>query len=398
MKILHVLDHSLPVFSGYSFRSANIVRFQKHHGLDPVVLTSPKQGSDDNGMEEIAGIRYYRTASLPVDLAHRLPFIKECLLMSRLKKRIVEVVNAEHINLIHSHSPSLNGLPSSKVAHASGLPFVYEARAFWEDAAVDHGTFAEDSLRYRLSRALETHVFQKAQASIVIAAGMRQELCARGINEGAVSIIPNGVDVEGFRPKNKNHELARKLDLGTGPVFGFIGSYYHYEGLRFLIETFPLIIDQLPTAKLLLIGGGPEEEILRQASACLAGAIRMLGHIPHEEVPDYYSIMDVLVFPRSKMRLTDLVTPLKPLEAMAMGKAVLASDVGGHRELIQHELTGLLFRADDAKALTAEAVRVGSDPALRQRLGSVARSYVEQKCQWPDIVSAYSHIYQRLFD
>src|SRR3954452_20304727 len=140
MKVLHVLDHSLPLFSGYSFRSANIMRFQKVHGVDPIVLTSPKHGSTGNSSEEIEGVRYYRTGALPNDFRHNLPFVKELILMTRLKRRIEQVVHDENVDLIHSHSPSLNGLPASNIATKTGLPFVYEARAFWEDAAVDHGT------------------------------------------------------------------------------------------------------------------------------------------------------------------------------------------------------------------------------------------------------------------
>jgi len=396
MKVLHILDHSLPVFSGYSFRSANIVRFQKSSGITPVVLTSPKHGSGENTEEEIDGIRYYRTATLASNKLVDLPLVKEQRLMSRLKGRIREVVKKERVDLIHSHSPSLNGLPAAKVAKDFGLPFVYEARAFWEDAAVDHGTFKENSLRYCLSRAVETRLFRRADAAIVIAEGMRNDLVQRRIERSSVSVIPNGVDVCEFQPRARNAEIAGRLGLNGGPVFGFVGSFYHYEGLSFFLQSFPRILAKFPHAKLLLIGGGPEEPALRSASGGCGNAVQFLGKIPHAQVPDYYSVMDVLIFPRRKMRLTELVTPLKPLEAMAMGKAVLASDVGGHCELIEHEKTGLLFHADDSKALEAEAIRIAHSASLRADLGRDGRTYVEQTRQWPDIVSRYSNIYNKL--
>src|SRR5215472_5794622 len=135
MKVLHVLDHSVPIFSGYSFRSAAITGFQKNLGLDPVVLTSSKQGSRSNDLEEIDGVRYYRTAVAPDVLAAGLPFLKEWRLMRRLKQRATEIMVEEKVDLIHSHSPSLNGLPAWRIARNRNLPFVYEARAFWEDAA-----------------------------------------------------------------------------------------------------------------------------------------------------------------------------------------------------------------------------------------------------------------------
>ena len=395
MKVLHILDHSAPIFSGYSFRSAAITGFQKKLGIDPVVLTSPKHGSRSNDVEEIDGVRHYRTAILSDTATAHLPFIKELRLMRRLKQRIAEVACEEKVDLIHSHSPSLNGLPAWKVARSLNMPFVYEARAFWEDAAVDHGTFSEGSARYRVSRAVENFVFRKADAVVVIAKGMREEISQRGIIKD-ISVIPNGVNVDEFQPRERNRELTKRLKLNGGPVFGFIGSFYHYEGLRFLIEAFPGIRTQLPEAKLLLVGGGPEEQVLRELSAKCNGAVSIIGNVPHTEVPDYYSVIDVLVYPRQKMRLTDLVTPLKPLEAMAMGKAVVASDVGGHRELIQHGVTGLLFRADDVDALTQEGVRVAIDRNLRERLGKVGRKHVEDERRWLGIVSNYLGIYNKL--
>ena len=396
MKVLHILDHSVPIFSGYSFRSAAIIRFQKTLGINPVVLTSPKHGPCAKGVEEIDGVRHYRTAVLPDTSAAHLPFVKELRLMRHLKARIGEVAREEKVDLIHSHSPSLNGLPAWKIARSLGIPFVYEARAFWEDAAVDHGTFSAGSVRYRVSRAVETFVFRRADAVIVISEAMRKELSQRGIIKDRISVIPNGVDIEGFQPRQRNRQLAERLGLNGGPVFGFIGSFYHYEGLRLLLEAFPGILARVPGAKLLLIGGGPEEQVLKEAGSRCNGLVSMIGNVPHAQVPDYYSVIDVLVYPRQKMRLTDLVTPLKPLEAMAMGKAVVASDVGGHRELIQHGVTGLLFRADDVTALTREGIRAAMDRDLREKLGRVGRKHVEEERRWPEIVSKYLPIYNRL--
>jgi len=397
MKVLHILDHSVPIFSGYSFRSAAITRFQKQLGMDPVVLTSPKHGSHSNDLEEIDGVRHYRTAALPdVSTAHLL-FVKELRLMRQLKQRITEVVSEEKVDLIHSHSPSLNGLPAWRIARSLNIPFVYEARAFWEDAAVDHGTFREESARYKISRAVETFVFRKANAVIVIAEGMREELSRRGISKDKISVIPNGVDIEGFQPRERNRQLAEQLELNGGPVFGFIGSLYHYEGLRLLMEAFPKILAQVPGARLLVVGGGPEESVLKEASKQCNGMVTMIGSVPHAQIPDYYSVIDVLVYPRQRMRLTDLVTPLKPLEAMAMGKTVVASDVGGHRELIQHGVTGLLFRADDVAALTQEGVRAAMDRELRDKLGKLGRRHVESERRWSEIVSKYLTIYKQLF-
>lgn len=396
MKILHVLDHSVPLFSGYSFRSRSIIHAQRALGLHSVVLTSPKHGSSADGVEEIEGIRYYRTASFAGDSIGKLPFAREVKLMARLARRITAVAKQENIDLIHSHSPLLNGLPALWVARRLNVPLVYEARAFWEDAAVDHGTFAEGSFRYRVSRGLETFLFKQADHAITICAAMRQELARRGIALSRVSVVPNGVDIEEFTPLKRSAPLARRLGLNGGPVFGFIGSFYRYEGLRFLVEAFPRIRAQIPDARLMLVGGGEEEPILRELAQTQQDGILFTGRVPHHEVNDYYSLVDVIVCPRLRMRLTELVTPLKPLESMAMGKAVLASDVGGHQELIENGRTGLLFRAEDSEDIVKQSVRLAGDPTLRAALGEAGRHFVASERSWDKLAQRYVGIYNEL--
>jgi PEP-CTERM/exosortase A-associated glycosyltransferase len=396
MKILHVLDHSLPLFSGYSFRSQSILLGQAAIGLSPVVLTSPKQGSKRDEVEEFDRIRYYRTKGSPEHPLGKLPFIREARLISRLVKRIGEVVTAEHVELIHSHSPSLNGLASLRVASKLKLPLLYEARAFWEDAAVNHGTFSERSFRYRLSRSIETFLFKRAAGVVTICDGMRQDLIQRGIRPERVQVVPNGVDLDFFQPMPPDPELVDKFGLNGKVVFGFIGSFYKYEGLRFLLKTIPRLIEKLPEAKFILVGGGYDEQILREQAKPFADSVVFAGQVPHESIKKFYSILDVFVCPREQIRLTELVTPLKPLEAMAMGKTVLASDVGGHRELIEHDKTGLLFRAGSEVDFVNHAVRAARDTNLRARLGEQAQLYVKGHRSWPQIVSRYGAIYEGL--
>ena len=249
-------------------------------------------------------------------------------------------------------------LQPSAFGHSLGLPVVYECRAFWEDAAADHGTSREGGLRYRLTRGLETWVFRHADAVTCICEGLRPDIIARGIPESKVTVIPNAVDVERFaynRPRDA--ALAAELGLSEAVVLGFLGSFYAYEGLTLAVQALPAILEAHANARLLLVGGGPQEAALKDMTRALGLSDKVVftGRVPHDDVARYYSLVDVLVYPRLPMRLTELVTPLKPLEAMAQGKLVLASDVGGHRELIRHGETGRLFKAGSADAL-AEAV------------------------------------------
>lgn len=395
MRVLHVLDHSRPVMSGYSTRSWSIVHFQRELGLEPTVLTSPKHGASPGSVEVIEGIRHHRS-DVASGAAGRLPYAGELALMARMVRRIVEVARAERAQVLHAHSPVLNGLPALWAGRRLGLPVVYEARAFWEDAAVDHGTTREGSVRYRVTRALETHLFRRADRAVVIAARMREELGRRGLDTSRVTVVGNGVDVERFAPAPRSETLARRLGLDGGPVFGFIGSFYRYEGLRFLVEAVSDLRKRLPGARLLLVGGGEEEPALRALAAASGGSVILAGQVPHREVVEYYSVIDVFVCPRLRMRLTELVTPLKPLEAMAAGCPVLASDVGGLAELIEPGVTGLLFHAESRAAFVDAAAELGGSAELRALLGKRARQAVVDERTWSRVVSAYLPLYRGL--
>jgi PEP-CTERM/exosortase A-associated glycosyltransferase len=273
---------------------------------------------------------------------------------------------------------------------------VYEARAFWEDAAVDHGTCSEGDLRYRLTRRLETFVFTRADRAVTICQGMRRELTERGIPGERILVMPNGVDTDYFRPQQRAEDLIERYQLREKAVIGFIGSFYHYEGLDFLLDAVPELVKRMPEVRILLVGGGKDDARLRARAKDLAQHVIFAGQVPHDEVKDYYSIMDVFVCPRRRMRLTELVTPLKPLEAMAMGRVVLASDVGGHLELIEHGKTGLIFKADDRDDFVRQALLACADRRVRCQIGGAARRYVEAERTWSRVVANYLPMYEAI--
>ena len=405
MKILHVLDHSIPLHSGYTFRTKAILLEQAALGWETVQVTSGKQGETGAEIEEIEGLRFYRT-SPPSGALANLPVLNQWRIVEDLVQRLDAAAQAEQPDLLHAHSPALNGLAALRVGRRRALPVVYECRAFWEDAAADHGTSREGGPRYRLTRALESYVFRHADAVTCICDGLRQDIQARGIPAAKLTVIPNAVDAEQFAFNvAKDEPLAHALGLGDALVLGFIGSFYAYEGLDLAVTAVALLGDEsgatLPDGRpvhLLLVGGGPQEAQLREQAARLgvADRVHFIGRVPHAAVQRYYSLVDILVYPRRAMRLTDLVTPLKPLEAMAQGKLVLASDVGGHRELIRNGVTGRLFAADDAKAL-ASAIRAMVDERARWDAQRVAgRSFVEGERTWSRSVGRYIDVYGRL--
>ena len=401
MKVLHVFDHSLPEQDGYSYRSYAILTQQRARGWQTVQVTGIKHapGQAVAPVEEAAGLRFHRTTQRGGWLA-RLPAVGAHLeVVTSLKRRIAEVAQAERPDLIHAHSPSLNGLAALSVARARRLPFVYEVRAFWEDAAVDQGNAREGDLRYRATRASETHVLQRADAVFTICEGLKREMLARGIAAEKVTVIPNAVAVDDYRYDiPRDPALAAQLGLQGAFVLGFIGSFYAYEGLDLLLQAYPAIAQALPQARLLLVGGGLEDARLRAQAQALGIADRVVftGRVPHDQVERYYSLLDLALFPRHSLRLTETVTPLKPLEAMAMGRVCVASDVGGHRELIADGATGFLFRAGDAQALAGCVARVAADAQGLARVRQQGRRFVEQQRNWAASVARYAPVYESL--
>jgi PEP-CTERM/exosortase A-associated glycosyltransferase len=398
VKILHVLDHSIPLHSGYTFRTRSILEQQRALGWQTEHLTSTKHTAPSEPVEEVDGLRFYRTAP-GGGPASRLPVLSQVAVIRDLKRRLAEVVRETAPDLIHAHSPALNGVAAVGVGREAGLPVVYEVRAFWEDAAVDLGTSRPGGLRYRLTRAMETWVLRRAAAITTICEGLRNDIVGRRIPPEKVTVIPNAVDVSRFRlPDARDAALEAELGLLGKRVLGFIGSFYSYEGLALLVDAMPAMLREAPGMRLLLVGGGNEAERLhRQAEELgIADALVFTGRVPHDQVARYYTLCDAMVYPRLSIRLTELVTPLKPLEAMAQGKIVVASDVGGHRELIRPGETGVLFTAGDKASLAAAVLDLFAHEERWPALRTAGRDFVERERSWTASVMRYQPVYERL--
>ena len=396
-RVLHVLDHSLPLHSGYTFRTRAILKAQERAGMEVRGITGLRHTAEGPEREEAEGLVFHRT---PVSgSTGSLPAIGEMREVARLAKAIVALAGEWRPDVLHAHSPALCGLAAIRAGETLGIPVVYEIRAFWEDAAVGNRTSREGSLKYRMTRALENHVVARADAVFTICDGLRDDLIARGFDGGRIGLSPNGVDLSVFgEPLPRDEELARTLGIDSGPVVGFIGSFYDYEGLDDLVAALPLLREREPGARLLLVGGGPMEKALKaQAAASGCGeAIRFAGRVPHAEVERYYSLIDILAYPRKASRLTDLVTPLKPLEAMAQKRLVAASDVGGHRELVRDGETGVLFPADDPDGLAEALADLAARPESWATLRENGRAHVAARHDWDANIHRYQSVYHHL--
>lgn len=396
MRILHILDHSIPLHSGYTFRTLAILKNQRALGWETFHLTGPKQEGCTVVEETVDGLHFFRTIPIPT-LFSNLPWVSQLELIGEITHRLEQVVKRVKPHILHAHSPVLNAIPALRVGRRLGIPVVYEVRSFWEDAAVDHGTTTEGSLRYRFTRWLENYALKRVDAVTTICEGLRQDIISRGIPGAKITVIPNAVDIEDFRLGGQPNEALKKdLGLDGKVVVGFIGSFYAYEGLDLLIGAMPMVLQRVPNVRVLLVGGGPQEKALkRQAEELgLADEIIFTGRVPHGDVTRYYDLIDLLVYPRHSMRLTELVTPLKPLEAMAQGKLLIASDVGGHRELISDGKTGLLFKASDPIAFADKIVSTLANSGNWGDIKAAGRHFVEAERSWKMSVDRYQGVYE----
>lgn len=412
MRILHILDHSIPLHSGYTFRTLSILKEQRALGWETFHLTSAKQAGQQvtahtstsapksslPSEENIDGWHFYRTPPA-VGLIAQLPVLKQIAVINSLARRLREVCLSVKPDILHAHSPALNAIAALRIGRELGIPVVYEIRAFWEDAAVDHGTSREWGLRYRLTRGLESHALKRVDAVTTICEGLKGDILRRGIAPDKVTVIPNAVNIDDFNPNDiADPRFAVNLGLEDKLLLGFIGSFYAYEGLDLLLQALPKMLVQNPRIRILLVGGGPQENALKALALQLGikDEVIFIGRVAHDQVQRYYNLIHVLVYPRLKMRLTDLVTPLKPLEAMAQGRLLVASDVGGQIELIDDEKTGILFEAGNHQALAQKILDLLARPERWPVLRKAARNFVETERNWPVSVARYKNIYDRL--
>ncbi len=358
-------------------------------------MTGPRQGSTSDCSEAVSGLTFHRTWDRPSWPA-RLPVVRQFWSIWLMYRRLLTLIPELRPDVVHAHSPALNGVAAYWAARRFGLPLVYEVRAFWEDAAVDQGTSSEHGLRYRLTRALENHVFKRAHRVVAICEGLRADIEARQLCSQPVAVVPNAVEHERFaQPTARDTALADKHGLQAGHTLGFIGSFYDYEGLDLAIRAMPGLLVQDPAMKLLLVGGGQKEQALRALAESLGlqHAVVFTGKVPFSEVERYYSVIDLLVYPRKSLRLTETVTPLKPLEAMAQRRVFVASNVGGHRELVHDGETGVLFSADDVGALVQVVQQLLSNVDLQQRLKVNGERFVREERNWKNSVAVYDAVY-----
>jgi PEP-CTERM/exosortase A-associated glycosyltransferase len=408
MRILHLLHRSTPGTHGYAVRSREIVTKQLTKGLEPIVVTSPSQSPlgklDKQGSEYIDGIRYFRSCSalLPAtsEVDDRSPLRSTLRVMQNalLLQLALRVARTYRPAVIHAHSPFTCGLVARAVGRILDIPTVYEMRGIWEESHAMRHRAERTRLRYRIVERLEDASLKWADACCVICESLRTEAISRGVPGAKVFAVPNGVDHDHFIPGPVREDLREQWGLCGARVMGYVGSFSRYEGLELLIEVMKNLGKEFPNLYLLLVGDGDLYATLRRLAETsgLSNRVVFTGRLEHRDVLDFYRLCDFLVLPRQDTPETRLVTPLKPLEIMAVAKPLIASDIGGHREMIEDDFNGLLFPANDPAELTSRCRLLLQDTQLQADLGSRARQWVVEHRDWNLLVERYVECYQRL--
>ena len=403
-RVLHVVTVSEPYrLAGYTVRTHDVVRAQQAVGLDAHVVTQagfPERelARDAPADEVVAGVPYHRlrpgeTAGLTRDAAAGVGARAAADLVARLRPAV-----------LHAHSNHVPARLALAVARPIGIPVVYEVRGFWEESwaakrGLDEVT-AVGNDRYRGERAAETAAILEADAIVTLSETMRAELEGRGCPPERITVVPNAVDVERFVPGPRDPDLAGRLGIDPADqVIGYVTTLNVYEGLPTLLAAAARLRSAGRRLRLLLVGDGPEHTAVLADAARLGlddGTLVLPGRLAHDGIAAAYGLIDVFVVPRTPDRVSRLVTPLKPLEAMAMARAVVVSDLPALRELVEPGVTGRAFRPGDAEDLARVVGELLDDPVERDRLGREGRAWVERERTWAQNGARYRALYERL--
>ncbi len=396
MNIVQLFDQTARLVSGYSMRRRYISESLVKLGVKVRAFSSPLFNYESQE-EKLNGVSYIRTKVPFWPLVRRVPIARETAIVQSMLYKIAYNWSND-IKVIDAHSSLLNGITGGKLKDRFDIPFLYEIRALWEDAAVDQGKTKEGSYRYNLTRKMETQVIEKADKITVICEGLRRDIAERGFSEDKIAVIPNGVDTEKFVPVELDQEIQKKYGLVDHKVFGFIGTFFEFEGLDLLIKAAKKVLERRNDVKFLIVGGGRHADYLEELVEDLniEDNVIFTGRVNHDEIKRYYSVIDTLIYPRISKRITELVTPLNPLEAMAMEKVVIGSSVGGIKELVKDEYNGLLFKTDDVNDLAEKCLYVLDSDSKIQEMARESQQYVIRERNWFNICKKYLDIYKDL--
>jgi glycosyltransferase involved in cell wall biosynthesis len=402
-RVLHLVSRALPhTLAGYTVRTQDVATSQAAAGLDPHVMTRagfPRKGSAGGpGIDWVGPVPYHRVPeSAPSKVPDRM--------LTEVVRAAVPLLVELRPAVLQPASNHLQAQTALALAEPLGIPVVYEVRGFWEESWAADGSHDEEAAmatdHYLMTRAVETACMLAVSAVVTLSDVMRDAIVERGVPPERITVVPNAVDVDRFRPVPRDAALAASLGIEADElVVGYISTFTAYEGIPTLLEAAARLRATGRRLRVLLVGDGKEEATIRAAGMRLGlfdeGALLMPGRVSHDQIARYYSLLDVFVVPRTANRVSQLVTPLKPYEAMAMERAVVVSDTPALREIVTPGETGLAFRPDDVDDLVEVLAALLDDATLRKELGLRAREWVAQERTWAANGRRYRELFERL--
>lgn len=399
-KVHYLLHNRLPYNSGgYATRShgllTSIKQWWEISGVSRLGYPQDRKGLEDSlytEFHDIDGVRYHCLQAND-NAFGQIPIIDY---INEYSDALYNLSLLEKPSVIHAASNYINGLAANNVARRLGIKSVYEVRGLWEITRISRDPDWKDSEYYNMMVQLEAQAAKDADAVFTLTDALKKELVARGVSAEKIHLLPNGVDSSRFVPKERNNDLALKLGLNDKVVIGFLGSVVQYEGVEYIIQAAALLKKQgITNFSVLIVGDGAVLNNIKSVTSQLNmdDCVKFTGRVPHDEIEDYYSIVDICPLPRKGLPVCEMVSPLKPFEAMAMGKVVIASDVAALAEIIDDGVTGLVHKKDDHEDLANKISRLITDRALRERLGKTAREWVVAERDWKVIAKRVDDVY-----
>lgn len=398
-RVLHLLTNSVPhTSSGYARRSHAILTAQQEAGWDTLAVTRlgyPVQIGvlTARDSDVVDGVRYQRL--LPSQLSKSMD--------GRLQQQsegLMTIARDFRPNVLHTTTHFVNGLVVREVAQALDVPWVYEVRGQLADTwASTRGPEARTSERYRLFMEREAEIMRSADLVVTLGEAMKQNILAAGVPEERILISPNAVGGDYLR--EPIHHGAARQALGLAPdglYIGTVSSLVDYEGLDDLVTAFAMLSPRLPKLRLVVVGDGTAAPALRSQVQRLGLAERVIftGRVPAEQARLYHQALDVFVVPRKDLSVTRSVTPLKPVEALACARPVVASRLQALCEIVHDGVNGRVAEPSDPSGLAEVLLDLLEDEGLRKRLGAAGRQGVLATRTWKANADAYARAYETL--
>ncbi|WP_307869256.1 glycosyltransferase family 4 protein [Nocardiopsis sp. B62] len=399
VRVLHLVTNALPhTNAGYTQRTHRIAVAQREAGMDVHVATRAgypltKGVPDPRTLVRVDGIPYHRLLPWTAPGGHA----DELAAGLRMASELVEVVRPD---VLHAASNHHNARLALELGRRFGLPVVYEVRGFLEESWLSRDpSRSVDDAFYQAERASETECMLAADLVVTLGETMRADIEARGVPRERLLVVPNAVDESFLDPLPSGDEVRKGLGIGPEEfVVGTTTSCFGYEGLDVLLDAVAAMRERGEPAHALVVGDGPELATLRDRAQRLGltGAAHFPGRVPADRVRHHHAALDVFAVPRLDERVCRMVTPLKPVEAMAGGLPVVASDLPALREIVEPGVSGELIPAGESARLADVLTNLAYSHQKRTSYGQAGQERVGANRTWTEAAYRYSQAYRVL--